>query len=152
YFGYGSNLWRNQMEIRCPESKFLGIAYLEDWRWIINTRGYANVVPSKGDEVYAFLYELSASDEEALDHYEGVPDSYVKQTLQVVFFGKKTGPGERPHAGVFLDALVYVDIERVQEGPPKREYIYRMNSAIADALAEGVSQAYIEKYLRPRIP
>jgi gamma-glutamylcyclotransferase len=44
YFGYGSNLWRHQMHNRCPNSTYLGIARLNDFKWIINERGYANVV------------------------------------------------------------------------------------------------------------
>jgi len=31
YFAYGSNLWLDQMERRCPESKFIGIGLLDDW-------------------------------------------------------------------------------------------------------------------------
>ncbi|KAJ6597159.1 Butirosin biosynthesis, BtrG-like protein [Mycena vulgaris] len=151
YFGYGSNFWRQQMDARCPENKFLGTARLSDWRWIINLRGYANVIPSEGDEVYAFLYELSPSDEESLDGYEDVPSSYVKQTLAVEYFGKM-GYGEMRHGKRMVDALVYVDVERLKEGPPKKEYITRMNCAIADALEGGVSKLYIEKYLRPCIP
>jgi len=151
YFGYGSNLWRQQMHARCPENKFLGTARLADWRWIINTRGYANVVPSPGDEVYALLYELSPSDEETLDMYEGVPSSYVKQTMLVQYFGTEDY-GEVQDGKRRVDALVYVDVERLKDGPPKAEYIYRMNSAIVDALEAGVPAAYIEKYLRPCIP
>ncbi|KAK5013992.1 hypothetical protein LTR60_003581 [Cryomyces antarcticus] len=44
YFGYGSNLWLHQMARRCPDSTYKGIARLEGHRWIINKRGYANVV------------------------------------------------------------------------------------------------------------
>ncbi|KAJ7685424.1 Butirosin biosynthesis, BtrG-like protein [Mycena polygramma] len=149
YFGYGSNLWKEQMDTRCPENKFLGTARLPDWRWIINGRGYANIVPgSVGDEVWAFVYELSPTDEELLDGYEGVPTSYVKQTIWVEYFGK-TGHGEVRHGKRMVNALVYVDVERIKDGPPKREYIQRMNSAIADALKEGVPKGYIDKYLRP---
>ncbi|KAJ7219518.1 Butirosin biosynthesis, BtrG-like protein [Mycena pura] len=153
YFGYGSNLWIHQMNNRCPENKLLGTARLQDWRWIINGRGYANVIPSKGDEVWALLYELSPSDEASLDVYEGVPESYVKKTLSVEYFGEG-GYGEmRDSDGRRLvDALVYVDVERVLDGPPKEEYIHRMNSAIADALTQGVPAAYIELHLRPCIP
>ncbi|KAJ6623471.1 Butirosin biosynthesis, BtrG-like protein [Mycena sp. CBHHK59/15] len=150
-FGYGSNLWRHQMDTRCPENSFIGIARLPDWRWIINTRGYANIVQSKDDEVYAFLYELSPSDEENLDIYEGVPTSYVKQIIPVEYLGNKEY-GEMRDGKRIVDALVYVDVERMDEGPTNKEYIVRMNSAIADALEEGVPQAYIEKYLRPCIP
>lgn len=67
YFGYGSNLSTTQMAQRCPSSRPVGLAHLsglpshtssgegdglegdqhhqEGWRWMINERGYANVVP-----------------------------------------------------------------------------------------------------------
>lgn len=31
YFGYGSNLWIDQMNRRCPESRYVGIGLLPDW-------------------------------------------------------------------------------------------------------------------------
>ena len=44
YFAYGSNMWQAQMRTRCPQSLLLGPATLHGYRWIINTRGYANIV------------------------------------------------------------------------------------------------------------
>lgn len=57
YFGYGSNLWKHQMVQRCPTSKYLGIARLNDYRWIINERGYANVVQKNKDEEMPATYK-----------------------------------------------------------------------------------------------
>jgi hypothetical protein len=31
YFGYGSNVWIDQMNRRCPESRYVGTAVLQDW-------------------------------------------------------------------------------------------------------------------------
>jgi hypothetical protein len=31
YFGYGSNIWLDQMARRCPQSKFIGVGSLADW-------------------------------------------------------------------------------------------------------------------------
>jgi len=31
YFGYGSNMWLDQMDRRCPENKYLGIGFIQDW-------------------------------------------------------------------------------------------------------------------------
>lgn len=45
YFAYGSNLSPQQMAHRCPDSIFLGKATLRWWRWQVNERGVANVVP-----------------------------------------------------------------------------------------------------------
>jgi len=48
--------------------------------------------------------------------------------------------------------LVYIDVVRKKIGPPKDEYVYRMNMAIADALEKGVPKDYIDKNLRQFIP
>jgi hypothetical protein len=31
YFAYGSNLWIDQMNRRCPEHKYIGIGILHNW-------------------------------------------------------------------------------------------------------------------------
>jgi len=63
-----------------------------------------------------------------------------------------TDPGGAPRsAGRTISSLIYVD-ERSEEGPPKKEYIYRVGIAIEEAIANGVPVEYIEKYLRPFIP
>ncbi|KAF9014082.1 Butirosin biosynthesis, BtrG-like protein [Cyathus striatus] len=144
YFGYGSNIWLDQMNRRCPESKFIGIAVLQDWKWIINGRGYANIIPTPGDIVYGSVYELSPSDESSLDRYEGVPKYYGKQTLSVNF---TSTTGEEK----VVDTLVYVDEHDVVPGEPKAEYIDRMNWAIVDGVKCGIPRAYIQKYIRPFI-
>lgn len=48
YFAYGSNLSTRQMLDRCPQSTCIGLARLPGWKWIINSRGYANIVPEDG--------------------------------------------------------------------------------------------------------
>jgi hypothetical protein len=76
-----------------------------------------------------------------------VPFNYLKKNLTIDFLGNTAAP-----MNIQRETLVYVDVERVHHGPPKTEYIYRMNKAIADALAEGVPEKYIEKNLRQFIP
>ncbi|KAH6604233.1 hypothetical protein Trco_007679 [Trichoderma cornu-damae] len=44
YFAYGSNLSTEQMRQRCPYSTAVGLGKITGWRWIINQRGYANIV------------------------------------------------------------------------------------------------------------
>jgi hypothetical protein len=108
YFAYGSNLSTTQMGIRCHQdprsSQPVAIARLDDYKWIICQRGYANVValpplqpqtnssntsstspksetktpPSAHSTnkrtVYGLLYNLSPADEARLDLYEGHED------------------------------------------------------------------------------
>lgn len=137
YFAYGSNMWDAQMKQRCPQSRKLGIARLPGHRWIITTRGYANVVASQGDEVEGILFELTPSDEAALDRYEGVASgSYRKKTLPVHHHDRQ------------VPALVYLD-PITTEGPPKPEYIQRINSGLADA---NLSESYVIRHVRKFIP
>lgn len=50
-------------------------------------------------------------------------------------------------------ALVYVDRQRKLPGPPKEEYIFRMNRAIAEAEAEWrLPTRYVDGVMRPFIP
>lgn len=170
YFGYGSNLWREQMQLRCPSSEYLGIARLNGWYWIINHRGYANVVQRNtnsvvdgqgvkntkdGDEVWGLVYSLTPADEARLDGNEGVPYAYTKEMHLIDFWPT----GERPEDLIDRtrkpeqkSMLVYVDRKRTVPDKPKKEYIHRMNMGIADALKAGVPEEYINSTLRMYIP
>ncbi|KAJ4362993.1 hypothetical protein N0V83_010110 [Neocucurbitaria cava] len=111
YFGYGSNLWLHQMRIRCPTSTYLGIARLNNYKWLINDRGYANVVevpksqrhhPQKDNTttgkysnvVFGLVYTLQPSDEQRLDKNEGVPIAYTKELLPCDFWS--SSPSSSP--------------------------------------------------------
>jgi gamma-glutamylcyclotransferase len=163
YFGYGSNLWLHQMSTRCPNSTYLGIARLNNYRWIINDRGYANVVelsknstsPSKyEDVVYGLVFSLSPTDELRLDKNEGVPVAYTKELLLVDFWpgtiSKKIDTSNTPTSTKAM--LVYIDRQRVRPDKPRKEYIYRMNQGISDAVKLGVPEGYVEGVMRAFIP
>jgi gamma-glutamylcyclotransferase len=147
YFGYGSNLWLKQMSLRCPDSPYAGIAVLRDWRWVINERGYANVVPSTGDLVIGLVYNLAQKDEQRLDRNEGVPLDYVKKMLKADVTWVNGDGSEETEVTV----LVYVDELRMKESTPNEEYVWRMNMGIADAVAKGMPTKYVDRYLRPFI-
>lgn len=137
YFAYGSNLWRKQMEDRCPEHRLVGNGVLKDYRWIISTRGYANIVKSTSDEVHGIVYEISESDENNLDRCEGVQSGdYRKEMLMIEMSGEKK------------ECLVYVDPVQ-KEGSPKKEYIDRINKGISDAK---LPPEYVDRYIRKFIP
>ncbi|KAF8163584.1 hypothetical protein B0H34DRAFT_652018 [Crassisporium funariophilum] len=143
YFAYGSNLWLDQMKRRCPESKWIGLAGIKDWRVIINSRGYCNIIPSPGHVVYGFAYELTPSNESDLDRFEG--KSYKKRYHSVEIKAPKSD-------AYYIEALIYIDEKNISDGVIKEEYIHRMNMGIADALERGISQKYVDKYLRRYIP
>ncbi|KAF9782789.1 hypothetical protein BJ322DRAFT_1072619 [Thelephora terrestris] len=143
YFGYGSNLWIDQMNRRCPDNKLVGLGILRGWKWIINNRGYANVVRSPEDLVYGLVYELGPTDEATLDQIES---SYSKHTAGIEL------QSEDHKEGPVVKGLVYVDEKRIDEAAPREEYIHRMNRGIDDAIKKGLPKWYIDKYLRKFIP
>ena len=137
YFAYGSNMWRAQMRKRCPQSRLLGPATLHGYRFIINTRGYATIVADLQGVVPGVLYAISATDEAALDSFEGVAQgNYCKALV----------PVQRDWETVI--ALVYIDAID-EEGQPKPEYIKRINAAIADAQ---LPEAYVAAVIRRFVP
>ena len=134
------------MARRCPESKFVGLGILRGWKWFINNRRYANIVQSPEDLVYGLVFEISPSDEASLDRSEGVPWAYTKESMGIELQSADDG-------GKFVaQCLVYVDKRRVEQGEPWEEYTHRMNMGIKDAIAKGLPEWYIEKYMRGSIP
>jgi gamma-glutamylcyclotransferase len=132
YFAYGSNLWRKQMGVRCPEHRILGAGVLTGYRWIVTTRGSANVVLSAPDLVLGVVYALSQRDEDRLDCHEGVRQGGCRKASLSV----QTGLG-------VLSCLVYLD-RREQEGDPEEEFVARMRKGVLDA---GLPSLYVERYL-----
>ncbi len=125
------------MQDRCPEHRVIGNGTLKGFRWIITTRGYANVVKSNPDEVHGIVYEISESDENSLDNYEGVQTGdYRKEMLKIEIGGERK------------ECLVYVDPTE-EEGRPKREYIDRINKGISDSR---LPSEYVNRYIRKFIP
>lgn len=86
YFVYGSNLSFSQMGLRCPDSRFQGRASLHNYRFQINQRGYAKVIPDPSSFVEGLCYSLNVRDEGRLDRNEGVPWAYQKVVLDVALF------------------------------------------------------------------
>jgi len=137
YFAFGSNLSKEQMIVRCPESEYLQPGRLDNYIWFINERGYANIKPSEGDFVLGEIFSLSEKDIKLLDVYESVDEGmYHHETFDI-----KTQEG-------CCDCLVYVDLNQVL-GEPHFEYIKRINQGIESA---GLPMDYVSKYIRPYVP
>jgi gamma-glutamylcyclotransferase (GGCT)/AIG2-like uncharacterized protein YtfP len=92
YFAYGSNLSHKQMAERCPGSKFVGPATLDDYELVFD--GYherrkgaiANIVPAEGKQVVGGVYELTNEDLSSLDRYEEYPVTYGREAFRVKMF------------------------------------------------------------------
>lgn len=143
------------MLMRCPTSRFQGVGRLLGYRWIINDRGYANVVSSPNTEnvVYGLIYSLTPSDERTLDRNEGVPWAYTKETLAVDFWSSKgdSGPVNVMREPDRRDMVLYIDRLRLESYRPKDEYIHRMNMGIEDGIRQGIPLDYVG-VLREYIP
>ncbi|KAH6633760.1 hypothetical protein C7974DRAFT_412734 [Boeremia exigua] len=173
YFAFGSNLQLGQMASRCPESRYLGRGMLLGYKWQINTRGYANIYESPSDTVEGLCFLLSKADEEKLDRSEGVhmvPSAYEKGSVDVIVYpSSPLIAGRRVHevnnfireksypssnsikgGGEKVKALVYLSHRDIGDGPPKSEYIDRINAGIQDATLLGVPTSYFSRsVLRP---
>lgn len=155
YFGYGSNLCLEQMSNRCPTSDYVGIARLTHYRWIINPRGYANIVQtnSSSDIVYGLVYSLTGEDEKQLDLREGVPWAYTKAISPVeLWSGKPGGRVDLDRTPETKQLLVYIDRKRTDDGVPDVEYVDRINMGVRDAVERGMPLTYVDHMIRKFIP
>lgn len=85
YFAYGSNMDEQQMTYRCPGAVLIGKAKLENYRFMINSRGVATVVYDSEHSVYGLVWQINREHEASLDGYEGVrTGTYTKQCMPVM--------------------------------------------------------------------
>lgn len=91
YLAYGSNINLEQMKRRCPTAKVIGTSNLTDYQLIFRGArkgAVATIEPSAGGSVPVLLWEITPSDEKSLDHYEGWPFLYRKESVNVELNGK----------------------------------------------------------------
>ena len=137
YFAYGSNLSKEQMALRCPESDYLISGRLSGYAWLINSGGYASVKPSLNGFVLGEVFTLSEQDIEYLDIYECVDEGmYAKYILSI-----------QTEEGLF-DCLVYIASDN-DMGKPQAEYIERINAGIKSA---NLPDDDVEQWIRPFVP
>ena len=156
HFGYGSNLWFEQMNKRCPENIRKGKGILKNYKWIIAERpggGAANIIESQGDFVEGYVFILNQKDEASLDKDEGVGKSgrYIKNYLEIEMDGITES-----------NVMTYVDTNNVHDATEETRlqvnkkpywckvecectYGSRINKGIRDS---GLSEEYVQKYIR----
>lgn len=110
YIAYGSNLSLIQMSYRCPTAKVVGTSMLCNWRLLFN--GPASIEKKDGYKVPVLIWELQPEDEKSLDVYEGYPNYYRKEMLQVEVNNET------------VDAMVYI-MNTNRESVPS-EYYYKV--------------------------
>lgn len=115
YIAYGSNLNLQQMKHRCPSAEVAGKSLLRNWRLMFrgsNGAAVATIERSAGHRVPVLVWRLQPQDEQALDHYEGWPHLYRKETLRITLndrriygmiyiMNEENHPYGRPSSGYF---------------------------------------------------
>lgn len=111
YFAYGSNLCHRQMAYRCPAAQPAETVSLSGWRFIINRRGVATILPAPAFRVLGLIWHLTPDCEAALDEYEGVDSGFYHRTElaagdapALLYLAADTRPGTpRPH---YLEGII----------------------------------------------
>jgi len=120
-----------QMAKRCPNGVVLCPGLLVGYRFRINSRGVATLVPDGSGRVHGIIWHLTAGDEEALDRYEGVRwGTYSKATLPI-----------QVPVGKSRDCLVYVAKDSVP-GQGRPGYL---DGIVAAAIQHGFPSQYVEE-------
>lgn len=116
YFAYGSNLYWPQMHKRCPSSRFVCAARLDDYQFGITRHsrlrdcGTANVFPAKDQQVCGAVYDVGDADLIVMDGFE---DGYRREVLTV----SPIDDGNKP-----FNVLVYVAEIESNVPLPNAEY------------------------------
>lgn len=105
YIAYGSNLNVQQMQMRCPYASVLGTAELDGWELLFKgskTGSYLTIDEREGGRVPVAIWEVTETDEAALDRYEGFPAFYYKRELPVWYKGIRSGKYRTVTAFVYI--------------------------------------------------
>lgn len=119
YLAYGSNLSLLQMSFRCPNAIPVGTATLKDYELLFkgsSTGNYLTVEKQEGSLVPLVVWEISEDDEKSLDVYEGFPEFYYKEEMEVEvkpFLGENT---------INVGAIIYIMHEDRLKGLPSQRY------------------------------
>lgn len=120
YIAYGSNLNISQMRMRCPGARIIGTSVIEDYQLLFKGSkigSYLTIESKDGAEVPIVIWEVTATDEKALDRYEGYPNFYYKKEMTLDIKGIRTGKVRR------RDAFVYIMHEERELGIPSGFYV-----------------------------
>ena len=120
YIAYGSNLNVQQMRMRCPHATVLGTAELRGWELLFKgskTGSYLTIEEKEDGTVPVVIWEVTESDEAALDRYEGFPSFYYKKELRIQYKGIRTGRRRT------VTAFVYIMHEDRSIGVPSNYYM-----------------------------
>ena len=142
YIAYGSNLNIPQMRMRCPGARIIGTSVIEDYQLLFKgskTGSYLTIEPMEGAEVPVVIWEVTETDEKALDRYEGYPNFYYKKEMTMDIKGIRTGKVRR------RDAFVYIMHEERELGIPSWYYV---NTCLDGYRVFGFDEKYLFDAIR----
>lgn len=131
YIAYGSNLNVEQMAQRCPTAKLIGTSSIKNYELIF--KRVATIQKKRGSIVPVCVWSLEKSDEEALDLYEGYPNSYGKQDFKINMDGKE------------VIGMAYVMSKEYFYYKPSQEYYDIIKQGYID---NGLDIKYLEKAVK----
>lgn len=120
YVAYGSNLNIHQMKMRCPGARIIGTSVIENYQLLFKgskTGSYLTIEPKDGAKVPVAVWEVTRTDERALDRYEGYPNFYYKKEMILNVKGIVTGKVRR------RTAFIYIMHEERALGMPSSFYV-----------------------------
>lgn len=120
YIAYGSNLNVAQMKRRCPNATILATANLKGWELLSKgslTGSYLTIEKNESGSLPVAIWEVTPTDELALDRYEGYPNFYYKKNIKLTCKGIRTGKRRT------ITAFVYIMHEDRPIGIPSEFYL-----------------------------
>lgn len=124
YIAYGSNLNLTQMEQRCPTARVIGASEIKGYELVFRGSRYsavATIEPCVGSSVPVLLWGIQPEDEKSLDGYEGYPNFYQKENMEIVLNGST------------VSAMVYVMTPGHELGIPSKHYKTSIEEGYIDA-------------------
>ena len=113
YIAYGSNINLEQMAHRCPTAEKVGTAMLSGYE--LQFKGVATIAKNKETQTPVLAWRLKPQDEKSLDIYEGYPNFYRKETIELEIDGENQeamvyimngdGPLQIPSDGYYTSIL-----------------------------------------------
>lgn len=136
YIAYGSNLNVQQMAHRCPTAELIGSGIIEGYELLFRGKrdvGFATIEKCEGHSVPVGLWDIKKEDELSLDRYEGYPNLYRKETMEIDMFD-----------GGKMDAMIYIMDETIPLQLPSNEYFSIIMKGYKDFLLP--IQSLVEAY------
>ena len=127
------------MRIRCPHARVIGTAVIHDYELLFkgsHTGAYLTIEPKEGSEVPVAVWEVTESDEVALDRYEGYPVFYYKKEIELDIRGIRTGKIRR------RKCFVYIMHEGRKIGVPSLSYV---STCLQGYISFGFDEHYLSE-------